>query len=150
MRNNYGDMKDLNNNGNKNVQLASFRILHVAELSDGGQAIVPFIVILLQTYAAWFAQSPESVVGLSDMITTGLSLNTIVTAQKTYLLYRNKVCVVHHVKTPLYAYLLLTFPTLSLSLPFSHFYQAYKCDLSNICNCHGEDYSGSIHGLCKH
>jgi len=96
MRNNYGDLKDLNNNGNKNVQLASFRILHVAELSEGAQSIVPFIVILLQTYATWFAQSPESVVGLSEMITTGLSLNTIVTAQKTYLLYRNKVCVAHH------------------------------------------------------
>lgn len=61
MRNNYGDLKDLNNNGNKNVQLASFRILHVAELSEGAQSIVPFIVILLQTYATWFAQSPESV-----------------------------------------------------------------------------------------
>ena len=93
MRNNYGDMKDLNNNGNKNVQLASFRILHVAELSDGAQAVLPFVFILLQTYAAWFGQSPESVVGISEMITTSVSLNTIVTAQKTYLLYRNKVCV---------------------------------------------------------
>ena len=93
MRNNYGDMKDLNNNGNKNVQLASFRILHVAELSDGAQAVLPFVFILLQTYAAWFGQSPESVVGISEMITTSVSLNTIVTAQKTYLLHRNKVCV---------------------------------------------------------
>jgi len=72
MRNNYGDLKDLNNNGNKNVQLASFRILHVAELSDGSQGVLPFIFILLQTYATWFAQSPESVVGVSEMITTGL------------------------------------------------------------------------------
>ena len=72
MRNNYGDMKDLNNNGNKNVQLASFRILHVAELIDGSQAALPFFFILLQTYATWFGQSPESVVGVSEMITTGL------------------------------------------------------------------------------
>ena len=78
MRNNYGDLTDLNNNGNKNVQLASFRILHVAELSDGSQAIVPFIVILLQTYAAWFAQSPESVVGLSDTSVFAIPLKVYV------------------------------------------------------------------------
>ena len=49
MRNNYGDQKGLNNNGNKNVQLASFRILHIPDLSDGAQAVLPFIFILKDT-----------------------------------------------------------------------------------------------------
>ena len=111
MRNNYGDQKGLNNNGNKNVQLASFRILHIPDLSDGAQAVLPFIFILLQTYAQWFAQSPECVVEVSDMITSGLTLNTIVTAQKQYLLHSNKVCAPHHERYPFMH--TLTFPALS-------------------------------------
>lgn len=95
MRNNYGKWAELNNDGNKVVHTATFRILHIPDYDHGLQAAVPFLFIILSTYAQWFATTPDAAMGVSDMISSALQLNTVVSAQKDYLEYRNKVSSMH-------------------------------------------------------
>ena len=76
--------------GNKVVHSATFTVLYIPDYIDGLSYMYGLLILIISTELQWLVFSPDNYRS-DQMIKAILLLQTVVNAQKNYLLYNNKI-----------------------------------------------------------